>query len=441
MVGYFRSHPCNAAALASLRLPPAILDAELSPAKLSEIEAEFFKKFDELLKNAGGVPMTYILPAQLIAVSVATRLVRQDCLLRLATGQGKSIVLALIAMSALRPDGRTPPSRVFMLTTYDHLVKRDHAFAGKLFEAAGIRSIAVTCELSSLKGFADAQIVYANVMSVDKLLADLVMRLYEGTSKLSRDEAAFVNAFFCIDAAPFAVLLDEADLILEDIRLQQPFCRKIPSTMLGPSDVIANREFSNTLAKVQPVAVKEKPNCVVSQTIGNVFFMVHRLESRDGRSQYNLSPCVFRLIQFLARAERVIGVSGSAEEGNVLPGRSAGSPMAYFELPFSHDPSRFNTHISPADFTSETPYHGSSDDLKEASGIWCHARRVVNAGADPAVELAAAEVGEWCQLVVDDVKLATKPAAHGGPRRPVLVFAPSTNVTFRPTPDANVRGQ
>ena len=422
----FRSHEKNAATLSAF--DAAAVDAVLNPAALAELGATTIAKYREEFNSIAGAPVNFILPSQLIAVAVATRLMPHDVLLRLGTGQGKSIVLALIAISLLRTShGVATPHRVIVLTTFDHLAVRDHAFASRIFSREGIRSCAVTSDPVSLNGFAAAQVVYVNAVAIESLVAHLVLKIY-GEEALSPSETAFVQTFFGVNTvSTYAVLLDEFDLILDDLRARRPFVFNIPKTMLSEDDVKTYRSVYPPLAEARAQRAGDEQSCV-DQDHGGRFSRVSHVMRERGSVVYYLTPAVFRLSQFLEQASRVIGLSGSTNDDDhyVLHGRNGDVPVPYFSMPYSHDPELFDTRILPLEFANDAPIEeGSSASLGEANGIWCRTRAVIGSSVDTTLVV---DVHCWSQRIVADIRGVT---SQPGPKRPVLIFAPSVDKTFK----------
>lgn len=381
----FQAHVGNKVALASLGFSQAAIDSALGPAALMQLNDDTLRRYAASLYEMS-VSVSFILPSQLIAVNLASRLApERDLIIRAGTGQGKSLVLALSAVAAFRD--APSPSRVFVLTTFDHLAVRDEAFASRLANAEGLTSIALTHDPASLSGFTLARIVYANAFAVEKLLGELIVEIYEGRT-LGLDQATFVNTLFNIEDSSNYVLLDEFDLIFDDLRRHE--------------------------------------------------------------------TGFFRLSQFLERAVRIVGVSGSmSDDAKVVFGsRKGGATVSHFVLPYSHDPELFDTRIVPDDFEAEAPIDwGSEADLKEGSGIWCHTRKVINnpddhvVPNDPATGIpytgdiirasfaipTLAEVEAWAQQIIGDIIGVT---SQPGPKRPILIFAPSANKVFKIGPPA-----
>lgn len=429
----FRSSIGNTRGFAALGVTQASIDVALSAGALEGLNDATIKRYADQF-NAMNVPVTFLLPSQLISVSLATSLAaNRDVLMRLGTGQGKSIVLALSAVAALKVDSGIAPSRVFVLTTYDHLAVRDHAFASKVITAEGFRSICITHNPASIAGFQLARVVYANAMAVDKLLSDLMMEVNEG-KVLGPDQAAFVNAFYNIDKASYVVLLDEFDLILDDLQRLKPLVRKIPTAVLSRADSahpsqdiipeIRNDEH-DVLRWFEASAAEDVIDADTGVMRKKVYPMMF-VEGAEADGWFNLSPSIFRLSQFLERAVRVMGLSGSTNDNAryVLGNRNGGAAVPYFALPFSHDPELFETRIVPSDFAAETEIKGgSAADLTEGSGIWCHTRLVVKRDLDHVVPIdpsnglpytgdailasfalaTLAEVDEWAQQIVSDI--------------------------------------
>lgn len=454
----FTAHPGNARSFVSLGLSEGDSASLIGSAALKQLHDEILRRFSNQLKSMV-VPISCLLPSQLIALSLMSRLAgTQDVLMRLGEGQGKSIVLALAAAAALK--AARSPQRVIVFTSSDHLALRDHAFASKFFAAEALESIAITHDSSSLVGFQTARVIYANALAVDRLLSDLIMDFNEGEF-LGPDQAAFVNVFFSIEESSYAVILDEFDLLLDDLVKQLPKVKRIPTYILSradaehPSQDIIPELRTDEHDSLRWICADEAEAFVdplTGVTCSKVYTMMYS-EGNERAGWFHLAPSVFRLSQFLERAESVKGLSGSTNDDStyVLGRRNWGSTIPFFALPSWHDPTVFDTEIIPSGFESEIAIKSGSvgNDVRNRS-VWCQTRRVINRPEDRIIPMdpttglpfigkvfledislpTLAEVDIWAQQIVSDIIVTS----HRGPKRPVLVFAPSANKLFRSGP-------
>lgn len=142
--------------------------------------------------------------------------------------------------------------------------------------------------------------------------------------------------------------------------------------------------------------------------------------------------CVFRLGQFMARAKRVVGASGSTTAGGgPLPGREQAPVPSFFEMPWSQDPKLFETRIVPDGFTSPSKLSdGSPAQLAGGSGIWCHRREIIPCALnqDETLLVTSDQVERYCQAIRADISSIQAPRTDESgaavPVRPVLVFVP-----------------
>lgn len=419
------------------RLPPSTgpndaARAELSPAKLEALNEHVMATYAGALSGAGranAIPVQALLANQLIAVKLATTVSpSSSVLMRLGTGQGKSLVLTLAAIFERECADR--PSKVFVVTSYAHLAERDHAFAQKLLDVRRISSCVLQPYLSSLDGFASRSVVFADLRTIDSLVRSALMQLLEG-APVSEGVSAFLRTVFCLDDAnTYSVLLDEYDLLVQDLENDSPYGVKLPSAMLKYDDVVIHSKFYPRLKSQRTPAVPTStPGANDADGSKFVTYRGSYFKRYDGSLYYFLVPTVFRLGPFLRGATRVIGLSGSTDDSSSsLPGRSGAIPV--YELPSSQDPQHFETCILPTgDIASHSTLTGSAADLRGHSGIWLQHR-----------EVFGGDVGRWCSAIVEDVRSvqahdftsATTVGTQVMPRRPVLIFVPAMLTVPRP---------
>lgn len=139
---------------------------------------------------------------------------------RLQTGQGKSLVLALLAVHFTI----NLKKRVAVFSCYDHLAARDYQQFQPLFDEYGIISAHVGSETSSLS--ADTQLIYAN-------LSTLFVQFQDGIRKKARG-----SSYDLLNLQYDVVLLDEFDALILD-------ARKITSTVYDFSDLYNLPKFDS----------------------------------------------------------------------------------------------------------------------------------------------------------------------------------------------------
>ena len=398
--------------------------AELEAAPLKQLNERTMLRYRKVF-SAMDVPIAFLLANQLLAVQLITRVTSADLLVRLGTGQGKSIVLALSAIAECKA-GR---DKVFVFTSYNHLALRDHAVAKPAFQVEGLSSCVLTTDKSSLAGFASAKIVYANVMAIDGLVRRVVMKLHAG-DVISESEAAFVSTMYGLRPLNFSVLLDEYDLLIDDMEGNQPFFMDMPPAVMTRDDVVRHQKFGPPGLSSEPLREQIREPAM-DMAAGTSHFTLNGYYFRgdDGKPFYFLLPGVYRLGQFLTPAARVVGLSGSTSvEGTKLPGR-ADPPLA--EMPASQDPATFETRIFPAELDNVSLLVGGSPaQLDGGSGIWCHRREVIQGGTDAASRglVLMGCVERWCAAVCTDLAAIQAPAVPEAgaavQRRPVLIFVP-----------------
>ena len=398
--------------------------AELEAAPLKQLNERTMLRYRKVF-SAMDVPIAFLLANQLLAVQLITRVTRADLLVRLGTGQGKSIVLALSTIAECKA-GR---DKVFVFTSYDHLALRDHAVAKPAFQVEGLSSCVLTTDNSSLAGFASAKIVYANVMAIDGLVRRVVMKLHAG-DVISESEAAFVSTMYGLRPLNFSVLLDEYDLLIDDMEGNQPFFMDMPPAVMTRDDVVRHQKFGPPGLSGEPLR-KQIMEPAMDMAAGTSHFTLsgNYFRGDDGKPFYFLLPGVYRNGQFLTTAARVVGLSGSTSvEGTKLPGR-ADPPLA--EMPASQDPATFETRIFPAELDNVSLLVGGSPaQLDGGSGIWCHRREVIQGGTDAASRglVLMGCVERWCAAVCTDLAAIQAPAVPEAgaalQRRPVLIFVP-----------------
>ena len=424
----FRERPGNSAAL------QGVTEAQLAwleSAKLKELNDSTMHEYREAFHAMGteGVPVDFLLANQLLAVQLVSRVIpAKDVLVRLGTGQGKSIVLALSAIAECDA-GR---DKVFVFTSYDHLAERDHAFASRLFKVKRLTSCVVTSNPDSLRDFAGAKVVFANIMAIDELSRTIFKKLYTG-EPVAQSEEAFLSLMYGVGPQPsFSVLLDEYDLLLQDMEGKQPFLMRLPPATLTLDDVKRFSKFGPVnLQHERPSVFTSTPAVDAAAGTTHVTVSGRYFQGETGPFYMPLA-CVFRLGQFMARAKRVVGASGSTTAGGgPLPGREQAPVPSFFEMPWSQDPKLFETRIVPDGFTSPSKLSdGSPAQLAGGSGIWCHRREIIPCALnqDEALLVTSDQVERYCQAIRADISSIQAPRTDESgaavPVRPVLVFVP-----------------
>ncbi len=386
------------------------------------IKEETMQNYGEYLQKQVP-PINFILPNQAIAMSLCTGEFFQNAslLLKMGTGQGKSLVIAMSALHEAKKIANNPHGRVFVFTSYDHLAVRDHALAKQFFEKDKIKSICISSKEDVAAFASDTKVIYADIEKIDRIVIDLMLDLLQ--NKASAKQIEFLKVFYGLPGEEIRIILDEFDLLLIDLEAKNNAVKQIPNTVLSVEDV---KKYSKYWPYLQEAAAKYKPS--------NADFGTNKMNQATGKevnevgvfngSSFYLPLSVMRLSKMIARAKRVIGLSGTTDEDEVSK-MKLNNPR-YFEIPSSQNPKVFGTKIEE---TTGKP-------LTDEVCIRCHQKI---AFSTPKVDndvflIEESYVNAYCQAIIADIR-ARK---HDSPdyQRPILIFGDPT-YTYKTTRDGN----
>ena len=272
----------------------------------------------------------------------------QAIFLKVGTGQGKSLIIALAALHY----AKTTKQKVTVVTVYPNLAKRDYTNFKMLFEQYGIQSGLIDNATSQ------TQIVYSDLHTYFSKMHDQGLRRVAGNDR--EDEFDFFE--------PGTVILDEFDSILLDTRDfeiivrdmkgkleipdldqadfsdRQTLANKLDSTLEGFFPKLKEHKLDEGFANWFSESEKRKfeaggetsPDALgyVFHTVDAPFYQLMR-QKLSGRVPF------FKLFAFLKSAHKVIGVSGSTSRQATEPFKELFSKgCAFFDVPPFFDNSK-----------------------------------------------------------------------------------------------------
>lgn len=370
-----------------------------------EMKEEIMTNYGDYLKNQP-IPINFILPNQALAMTVCTctQFQNNNILLKMGTGQGKSLVIALAALKEAQRIRDNPHGKVFVFTSYDHLAQRDHQLAKYFFEKDKIKSICISKIENVSEMETDTKIIYADIENIDTIIRSIMIKLLQ--NKALPKEIAFIKIIY--ENEDISIVLDEYDLLLFDLEAKQPFVEYIPKTFLDVYDVRNNREYWASLADAtyrnNDVSINTK---TADQSSGKEFNRVSYFDSRN--ASFNLPVSIMRLTKLIQRATRVIGLSGTAPQNE----RHNLNNLLYFELPSSQNPEAFETKI----------YEDIVPISKDEICISCHQRTefTVLRKENDVFIIEESEIKKYCDAILEDIRNRQNDSTKY--KRPVLVFA------------------
>jgi len=357
------------------------------------------------------IPVNFILPNQAIAIRLCqcSKLKDRNLLIKLGTGQGKSIVIALAALKEASEVKDNKKGKVLVFTSYDHLARRDHDLGQNFFRKEPISSICISSIADVEQYNEDVKIIYADIEKIEDIIRDVMKNLLN--NQATPAQKAFIKMIYGQDGEDIRIILDEYDLLLHDLELSQPFVSSIPTTMLDTGFVEKNPGYCPWLKNHLKPAKAPTSTQKASQSTGKEYRTVSWYEPGVG---FNLPVSVMRLSKLIGRAKRVIGLSGTALQGEA---HHLNNPL-FFEIPSSQNPNAFGTVIQEGDAkpNTEFPYIARRQ---------CRELEEPKMDASAAFHLVSkAAVDEYCRAVIEDIKEVQQPKEKGGVeyKRPVLVF-------------------
>jgi hypothetical protein len=330
----------------------------------------------------------------------------------MGTGQGKSIPIGLTALNEARLIKDKPNSVVFAFTSYDHLAQRDHNLGKDFFRRENIPSICIS-KLEDVANFnPQTKIVYADIEVIEDIMRKIMLKWLknDANNPATDSEKYFMKTIFQLNGGEIRIILDEYDLLLHDLRTQDPKVATVPTTFM-PEDFVRNRHnqpYCDFLA-AQVQAGGGVQTEAVDPSSGKRFSYVPWYQP----GAFNLAVGVMRLSTLIQNAKRVIGFSGTASlaESNQLSNR------LFFEMPSSQNPEVFETKILAK---------GEAKPAGDKSYISCHTHLEITDGVrevDGVLEISERKIEEYCNAMVNDIKAIRKSNENAPYQRPILIFA------------------
>ena len=353
----------------------------------------------------------YVMPNQALAAELCRRddLKDKNLLMKMGTGQGKSIVIAVTAM--FEAERLSQGEHVFVLTCYDHLARDDHHRGKSFFEPHGIRSICLGNLGDVDKLTPEVSIIYADAKTLQgiarEIISNEILALAEPSKHTSQPQrVAFLHNLF---NGQHRFILDEYDLILSDLDQTEGLMMAFPKETINKTFVNDNAKYSPTLhsAELRDLALADRTDARDGQKnkSTNGIYVKH-----DGEPLYIMRPGALRVSQLLLNAQRIIGLSGSTDGvtfADVCGLRDIQAP--YFELPSSSDPDSFGTRLVD-----------KKENMKGLPGIYCVTR-----------ESTRGDEKDYLSRLASDVRGAREPrtlsTTGGNVVRPVLIFVDPDN--------------
>jgi hypothetical protein len=319
-------------------------------------------------------------------------------------------VIALAALNEAEKVKDNPKGKVLVFTSYDHLARRDQDLGQNFFRKQNFSSVCIST-LADVEQFNDGvKIIYADIEEIDNIIRDIMQNLLN--NKATPAQKAFIKMIYGQAGEDIRIILDEYDLLLYDLEQKEPFVTGIPATMLDTAFVERNTAYCPWLKDHIRPANRPGYTRKADLSTGKEYSTVPWYDPAFG---FNLPVSVMRLRQLISRAKRVVGLSGTALQGE---GHNLANPI-YFEIPSSQNPEAFGTVIQEGDAKPNTEYPYISRQLfreleeprLDASGEFYH--------------VSKAAVDEYCQAIIDDIKEVQQPKEKDGVeyKRPVLIFA------------------
>ena len=377
------------------------------------IRGTIMEEFGSFLK-ARMPPVNFILPNQAIAIRLcqAEAFAERNLLLKLGTGQGKSIVIAVATLlEAKKPD---LPGRVFVFTSYDYLARRDHELGQKFFEKDNISSICIS-SLKDISRFGrGTKIVYADIEKIDTIIREIMILLLE--NRATDNQKLFLQAIYSAANKENSIILDEYDLLLYDLEEKEPYTEQIPN--LSTKVVRDNSQYCSWLPDcIERTRVAAADNSEhLDPATGKPFSYV---KWHDFDSGFHLKVSVTRLSSLMKKAKRVIGLSGTAESKQ---SHGLSTPL-FFELPASQNPQAFETVIQRDEAVPATEFqYIARQTVRELPALTKANPR------DPYYTIPASLVQDYCDAIIADVKKTQEPKQNNNfrYRRPVMIFVDPT---------------
>lgn len=399
----FCSHEVNSHRIAAGELQRALGDLSIKEAVIRDY-GDFLRKLP--------IPIHFILPNQALAIQlcVCRDFESRNILIKMGTGQGKSIVTGTTALNEARKIKDKPNGRVFVLTSYDHLAKRDHELGANFFKKDNLRSLCIS-KIEDVANFtSDTKIIYADIENIDTIIRKIILKLIQNQASFS--EKLFIKVIYGSPNEDLRIILDEYDLLLHDLELKEPYVEGIPSgEFFNVEYVRRNHEYWPGLANDTHNPTEQKSKAKADLSSGKEYTTVQYYQHSD--RSFNLLVSVTRLSNLIRRAKRVIGLSGTALQGEK---HCVHEPL-FFELPSSQNPEVFGTKIQ----------EDKGKPIPEGSGITCFQKLKLDiiGKEDDLYIVSEAAIKDYCQAIVRDITTnrEAKQKDSGSYQRPIMLFA------------------
>ena len=369
--------------------------------------------FDESRAALEARGVNYIMPNQAVAAQLCRQpnLMDKNILMKMGTGQGKSIVIAATALEEVGRLSQGAGQYVFVLTGYNHLAERDHALAKAFLGPRGVESTCIASLDDIRRITADTKVIYADAKTLCRVVESALRKLlvYHANPRSSRPlvqaELDFLRHIY---GERHRFILDEYDLLIHDLDFMRGEVHSFYTGTIDKDFIAQHKKYSPDLnGLTEPTTeVREKSmdghdGELKSLVRGNYFV------SGSGEKYFLLRVGALRLSMLLRKASRIVGLSGSTKDDASHGVRGLEDLCAeYFEIPASRNPHTFGTLIA----------QGDKDSLRGERGIW---RTCIK-------EDCSSQQDQIASIVADVRAVRTRQSMLGAEnqtvRRPVLVF-------------------
>ena len=208
MVGAFNAHHAAAGTTQSF--------VQVSVDEVEALRQRLYAEAEAGLKQRG---IDYIMPNQALAAHLCSKpeLTRNHILLKMGTGQGKSLVIAAAAANEAKSLQRQ--QFVIVLTAYDHLAQHDHKTAQDFFSPKSIKSACLVKVGDVSQLTTDTKVIYASARSLQSIATAIMTHQIDALTRnvfapnLTK-ELAFLETLY---KGTHRYILDEYDLMLNDL--------------------------------------------------------------------------------------------------------------------------------------------------------------------------------------------------------------------------------
>ncbi|CAF1099238.1 unnamed protein product [Adineta steineri] len=247
--------------------------------------------------------------------------------IKIGTGQGKSLTIAETARQIVQKNRNAPNPKVFVITCYDHLAKRDHGNYQKYYQYFNIATMYCS-STSSTEEFFNKDVIYTDLNTYfDVLRRKGYSTLVNGTSITLpniTDTVLVMDEFdsLILDSDEIFQYLHEFDVNITNRNTS--FDKKEDLTQLFGAAFIAkcNSEFSkiydewwNTqLSKAKAEGSNEQQTSFQDSLGKDVKLGISRLNHLNQYKKAEFVHYYLDALVFYSQFKRVIGFSGSIEK-------------------------------------------------------------------------------------------------------------------------------